>query len=58
MFNRADGLHVNAGQFRETFLCQTSVESGLADVPSKHSEDFAVVHCLPVSDTAPGIDTE
>jgi hypothetical protein len=38
-------------------LSQTGVESGLTDVPPKHTQDFAVIHSLRVSNDASIVDT-
>jgi hypothetical protein len=44
MFNRANGLHMDARQFRKTLLSQTGIEASLTDVPPKHTQDFAIIH--------------
>ena len=37
MFNRTHSLHVDARQFRKTFLSQTGFEPGLTNVSPKHT---------------------
>jgi hypothetical protein len=44
VFNRPDSLHMNTRQFSKAFLGQASIQTGLADVPAKHAQDFAIVH--------------
>jgi PEP-CTERM motif len=44
MLNRADGLHVNTCQFRQTLLCETGFKPSFADVSANRTKDFAVGH--------------
>jgi hypothetical protein len=44
VFNRSDGLNMDARQFSKALLSQASPEPSLTDVPSEQTQDFAVVH--------------
>jgi hypothetical protein len=57
VFYRADGLHMDTRQFRQTLLSQAGFEAGLTDVSAQYTKDFAIVHSLLVSNGVSAIDT-